>query len=280
LRNWFTLPDLEQLVTVTPRFDGAIPKRSESLRRRLLTCAPYLAASALDAAPARADRLLPRLRTIEVVCCRALTLDYELDGRRKSRPEATVHLTQRHDQRRVIGTIYLELNTDEAEPDWYALGPVLAQFVGVPSQGDAYSLLLGATHAHRRAFLAARQISLDEVERWAAELQTRPEELEGLEDLLEADLAAIPDAPSTATRQAPLVTAVAAAPAGGAQPGTTLPVPEPPELPPLEHDELVIETGRELAVSAPTRAAAFGAALAALAMQLIHKMIAGSVSHS
>ena len=129
---------------------------------------PYLAAVAVESTPSRADQILPRLRSLEILACESLELRYRLGTVERTKAEPTVYIQQRREgegpRSRIVGRAFLEVRTPDAAPDWYAFGPALADFLLVPRQADAFSLLLTATDAQRRRFLESRHIAEEKVD--------------------------------------------------------------------------------------------------------------------
>lgn len=246
LRARLDLQPLERAVQIEPRVEGLLSDRAESLHHRLRLAGPYLAASALETgSPRAAERVLPRLRSLELLACRHLALEYLLGDRRKSRPEATSFLAERdasHGRPRKIGTVYLELQAEDAEPDWFTLGPQLAQFLGVPGQRDAFSLLLGADDATRRSFLTSRGITQEAIETWAIALATT---MEPVEAQLDTAASAAPEAPPPAE---PAPTDGKDEEPAGSSSGRG-PVDQDP--PPLQVRELSMEDGPTIPVAGP-----------------------------
>lgn len=154
----------------------------------IINAKPYLAAVAIDQVPSRQSDVVRGLARLEVAVCEDLVLRYVLDGEVRERDEAVSYIAVRIEQegpiiRRRIGTAHLELDPRTQAPHWYAFGPQLAQFLGVPNLGDAFALLLSATKPDRQQYLAAHRISLTAVDEARLEL-SQPESDEIIEGLL------------------------------------------------------------------------------------------------
>lgn len=165
---------LEKEVEVSPEAIAPLPQRSESLEQALRQAAPFLATAAMEHAPGSRDNLIRWLPRLEVVACTQLSLHYRLDKLDRHREDATTYVAERVDNTgrpRRLGVVYLEVPRG-GDPDWFALGPQLADYLGVPSQRDAFALLLRFGDAERRDYLRSRGIADTVLEGVAAELQT------------------------------------------------------------------------------------------------------------
>jgi hypothetical protein len=167
--NLVVLDDPEHGVQVTPMPKGPRADLQEAAERTLSQAKPYLAAVAVANAPSRVDEVLRGLKRIEVTACTELILRYTFDGRTIDRTEATSYIAVRQEAirgavRRNIGTAHLEIDPLSGQPDWYSFGPQLAQFLQVPTQGDAFAVLLTASDADRRRYLKSRRIPLEAVD--------------------------------------------------------------------------------------------------------------------
>lgn len=179
--------DAEVRVTPEPR----IPRgdRQAKIEKWLEQAKPYLAAVAIDQVPSREDDVVRGLARLEVIVCDELVLRYELDGQSRMRDDAVSFISERIVQdgivRRRFGTAHLELDPNTGAPHWFAFGPQLASFIGVPNLGDAFALLLAATKRDRDQYVASRRVSLEALDTARVQLAQNPRD-EGplLEDLL------------------------------------------------------------------------------------------------
>ena len=187
LHRVLSLRKLDEEVTVRPVPVRPRPDLRDRLEHQIEQAKPYLAAVAVEAVPSRRDDIFRGLARLEVMFCDDLVLEYELDGEVRQRTEAVSYIAVRQEQegsiRRNIGTAYLEVDLRSGQPHWFAFGPQLAQFLRVPSQGDAFSLLLQASKEDRGHFLISRRISLDAVDDARIRLDQPPDD-EVLDDLL------------------------------------------------------------------------------------------------
>jgi hypothetical protein len=254
------LRTLEESVTIEPRPVEPQADRAESLRARLRHAAPYLAAAALDNAPASRATLMRWLPRLEVIACRDLVLSYTLEDETRERPEATTFVVERvvgsGRNRQRVGTVYLEVLGDQ-DPDWFSLGPQLATYLEVPSQRDAFALLLSSDEATRRNYLRSRGITEEALERAALELDTA---------IGEPDLQPLPDPGEPTAEPSASVPAggdgnddaaenesdtTAAATVSGQAPGTRTSAAR--EFPPLASVAVTLEEGPDLRVTAPAQ---------------------------
>ncbi|NMM23750.1 MAG: DUF3883 domain-containing protein [Phycicoccus sp.] len=258
LASRLRLRRLEDVVTITAQARGPLPERSEGLLERLRQAAPYLAAAALENAPASRPTLLRWLSRLEVVACDELVLAYGLNGQQREREEATTYIEERIEtrgRRRRIGTVYLEV-PDGADPDWFSLGPQLAEYLEV-GQRDAFALLLQSNDAERRHYLRSRGISEAALEEAARELQVEllePEiDLEKsifLEDQTNPNLDEVEHPAGTPEDEKGDGTGPEPTPTPGPTTKTTR---TPPELPPLDPGTVQVEEGPDLPVVGPER---------------------------
>lgn len=180
LRTLHRLLDLRLLdKEVTQRPIAREPREDERHRIVALVDAakPFLAALAIAAVPSREAQIYRGLGRLEIVVCRELEIEYELDGERRHFSDPVSHIAIRQEKegsvRRNFGTAYLQISEGEAPP-WFSLGPQLAEYLDVPSQGDAFSLLLDSQPAARRAFLESRKVGRWQVEHAREQLATAP----------------------------------------------------------------------------------------------------------
>jgi hypothetical protein len=187
LHDALQLRILDEEVKTSPDPRGPRADRRLAVEAQINEAKPYLAAVAIDQVPSRQGDILRGLARLEVSVCDELILRYELDGETRERDEAVSYIAERIEHegiiRRRIGTAHLELDPESQAPHWYALGPQLAQFLGVPTQGDAFALLLAATKSDREQYLAARRIPFAAVEEARLEFAQTPSD-EVIEDLL------------------------------------------------------------------------------------------------
>jgi len=118
------------------------------------------------------------LARLELQVCDELSVRYELDGEVRERGEAVAFIAVRQEQegivRRNIGTAHLELDPSTGLPHWYVFGPLLARFLSVPTQGDAFSLLLSGSTQSRREYLRSRLIPDEALEEARIRLNQPP----------------------------------------------------------------------------------------------------------
>lgn len=169
------LDDPEHGVTVTPIPHDVRADLQERVERLLAKAKPYLAAVAVASAPSREDDVLRGLSRLEVTACTRLVLRQGFDGKTIDRTDATSFISVRQElirgaARRNIGTAHLEVDPASGDPDWYSFGPQLAQFLQVPTQGDAFSVLLTGSDADRARYLTSRRVSLETVSEMRARL--------------------------------------------------------------------------------------------------------------
>ena len=209
---------------------------------------PLLAALAVAAVPSREDQVYRGLSRLELVVCRELDIEYELEGEKRRLSDPVSHIAVRQvregSARRNLGTAYLELREGGAPP-WFSFGPQLAHYLDVPTQGDAFSLLLASSADARRAFLESRKITRDQVEQARERLAAPPtnDPPIDLDPWAEIEVAIVSGGGSPTTRPQPV-------PAAQGEP-------VPPEPPPeLDVDALVIREApaRAVPLSRPTLA--------------------------
>ena len=163
------LDDPDTGVKVTPLPNGTSEELRASAEDRLTMAKPYLAAVAVANTPSREREVLRGLSRLEVVACQDLVLRYRFRGETIDRPEATSYIAVRREVvkgaiHRNIGTAHLEVVAETNRPDWYAFGPQLAEFLQVPTQGDAFAVLLSGSDDDRRRYLASRRIPIETVD--------------------------------------------------------------------------------------------------------------------
>lgn len=136
------------------------------------------------------------------MACTNLVLRYSFRGETIDHGEATSYIAVRQEVigrtgRRNIGTAHLEVDPKSGQSDWYAFGPQLAQFLQVPTQGDAFAVLLTGSDDDRKRYLTSRRINLESVERMrhALDLPVDDELPDDLFEFLSDDAASEP-APS------------------------------------------------------------------------------------
>jgi len=179
--NLVVLDDPTRGVQVSPIAKGLREDIQRATERRLQRTKPFLAAVAIANTPSREDDVLRGLRRLEVSACTNLVLRYSFDGRILDREEATSYIAVRQEAlrgaaRRNIGTAYLEVSSESGEADWYMFGPQLAQFLQVPTQGDAFAVLLTGSEADCLRYLTSRRIPLSAVDQMRDALELPPED--------------------------------------------------------------------------------------------------------
>lgn len=186
LHGVFELRNLDEAVLKVPVAEPLPDDRNQRLQAQIRQAMPFLAALAVAEAPSREDEVFRGLSRLEVVGCLDLRLRYELDGVTRTRDEAVSFIAVRlltGGRRRQIGTAYLEIDPSTETPHWYVFGPQLARFLNVPTQADAFALLLAADRAGRERFLTSRRIPLADVDAARTRLDV-PEDDDDLSDLL------------------------------------------------------------------------------------------------
>lgn len=242
------LASLDKLTTKTPAPMGVQPEAQAAVREELNAALPYLAAVAVEAVPSREQDVYRGLARLEVEVCENLIVRYELDGEVRQRGEAVAFIAVRTEHegiiRRNIGTAHLELDPSTGRPHWYVFGPLLSRFLNVPTQGDAFSLLLSGSSTSRKEYLRSRRIPEEVLEEARIRLDQPPEEddLGGLLPDLDADTnldeagsegPPTQEATSSATSEPHSEAEVAIEDDEAMQPS-----PEP--LPPLDHDAVTM----------------------------------------
>ena len=238
LQRALGLPDLDRDVTVVPRPEGRDGEALARVEASLRAALPHLHAVAVDHAPALATQVARRLLRLDVVVCRTLSVVYKLGDDERERAAETCHIATRVEtdgRRRQYGTAHLELDAETQEPDWYRLGSLLAEYVGSPPVGHAFSLLLASMPSGRQLFLRSLGIGPERLLAAREQLGQDVEdddveqELAQLVQHLETSLAqvGVPTAPPDAPEPAPA--AVLGAPGPSPEPHT-----EEPELPPVD----------------------------------------------
>ena len=169
------LDDPEHGVSVTAVPHDVRVELQELVESQLRKAKPYLAAAAVANTPSREDDVLRGLKRLELTTCTHLILRYAFDGRTIDRKDATSFISVRQEvirgaARRNIGTAHLEVDPDSGNPDWYSFGPQLAQFLQVPTQGDAFAVLLTGSESDRSRYLTSRRVPLAMVAEMRARL--------------------------------------------------------------------------------------------------------------
>lgn len=189
LRRLYSVFDLRILDEAVKQVPVARPLADEAnlqLQARVRQSMPFLAALAAAEAPSQVDTIFRGLSRLEVIGCEHLQVRYELDEVARTRDEAVSFIAVRvlsEGRRRQIGTAYLEIDPDTGTPHWYVFGPQLARYLNVPTQGDAFALLLATDHAGRERFVLSRRVPLSAVDDARIRLDL-PIEEEDLSDLL------------------------------------------------------------------------------------------------
>ncbi|PND54720.1 hypothetical protein CRM90_26505 [Mycobacterium sp. ENV421] len=138
------------------------------LMRRIDDAKPYIVAL-IAAENARLEsRSIKSMRNLEVVLCDRLVLRYRYKESEVERTDARCHIarfdTTDDDKRsRSVGRAYVELDSSTSQPDWFAVGGQLAQYLGVSTHADAITMLLSISPAERDRMMVNRQISEDAV---------------------------------------------------------------------------------------------------------------------
>jgi hypothetical protein len=171
----------------------------DKLAREIEFTKPYLAAVAARAVPSRKDEVLRGLTRLEVEACRQLVLECTLDGETRERADVASFIAVRREQegkvRRNVGTAFLQI-ADGGEPPWFQFGPQLASFLNVPTQGDAFALLLSGSKQVRERFRISRGVSDEELDEARSRLDQPPDHEDALEDLfggLDAEIDSEPE---------------------------------------------------------------------------------------
>ena len=178
LQRVFEIRQLDEAVGCVPLAQGIDTATTDAVRAKIDRVKPYLVAIAAKETRSREEGVIRGLRNLEVAACAELRLRYELDGMVRERDEAVSFIqTPPTDgrRRRLFGTAILEIDRETGEPHWYAFGPQLAQFLDVPTQGDAFALLLAGDAAIRRRFLESRHIPPEALEEARRRLDAPPD---------------------------------------------------------------------------------------------------------
>ena len=177
---------------------GERPEAQAAIRADFDAALPFLAASAIEAVPSREEDVYRGLARLELEVCEELLVRYELNGEVHERGEAVAFIAVRQEQagivRRNIGTAHLELDPSTGKPHWYVFGPLLARFLNVPTQDDAFSLLLSGSSTSRREYLRSRLIPGEALEEARIRLDQPPLD-DDLTDLI-GDLEDYDDGPT------------------------------------------------------------------------------------
>ena len=245
------LENLDRLTTQVPVPSGSRPEAEAAIRAEIDKALPYLAAVAVEAVPSRTDDVFRGLARLEVEVCDELVVRYELNNQTRERGEVFAFIAVRQEQsgivRRNIGTAHLELDESTGEPHWYVFGPLLARFLSVPTQGDAFSLLLAGSRTSRREYLRSRLIPDEVLEEARIRLDKPPEE-DDLTDLIgglpveAGDTAGEPEepVPPPDVDEPPGQEGTAGLDAPESPTNETSPASEEEELPEVDHDNVEI----------------------------------------
>ena len=162
---------------------------------------PFLAAVAVQNTPSREETVIRGLKRLEVLACEDLILRYTYDDTVVERSEAVSYIAVRQEVvrgalRRNIGTAHLEVDPRTSQPDWYSFGPQLAQFLEVPTMGDAFAVLLTGNEHDNARYLASRRLAHEAVDRMRGLLELAGDDVISTDvfDLV-ADPTRSPDAP-------------------------------------------------------------------------------------
>lgn len=161
----------------------------DEVAKRVNGIKPYLFALVRAENSSAENRVRPALRTLELVVCDQLVLNYEYDGAEVTREDAVCYIATRREKRgrRAInvGTAYLELDPATLQPHWFPLGRQLAQFLNVPTMSDAFTMLLTTTPGDRSRMMADRQIHEADITEARKLLRITAEEDEELSNVLD-----------------------------------------------------------------------------------------------
>jgi hypothetical protein len=231
LTRFFELTRLDDAVTTSARPYGVRHDAvAETIRKRLDWIKPYLFAVLRVENSRIADRARPGLRRLELVICDELVLHYEYEGDTIERTDAVCYIATRQEKqgRRSIniGTAYLELDPKNNQPHWFPLGRQLAQFLGVPTLADAFTMLLTAGSADRNRMLADRQIQPSDLAEAQAQLRLPAEDNDDLGHVLDSLLLTSSDAPAAEPGAAPDIPAPSANSTPSGESATKPPVAE------------------------------------------------------
>jgi hypothetical protein len=177
LIEFFDLVKLDEAVETIPEPVGI--RRGDHLEAvisHLNSVKPYLLALVRSEVSSAENRVLRALRNLEVLVCESLVLRYRYDGREITRDDACCYIAVRKETERgrshKVGTAYIEFSSDAAEPDWFAVGRQLAQYLDISSShADAITMLLKVTTADRQRMMADRQIQQQYVDEARDNLQ-------------------------------------------------------------------------------------------------------------
>lgn len=162
----------------------------DAISRRINSIKPYLFALVRAENSSAENRVRPALRTLELVVCDQLVLNYQYDGTEVPREDAVCYIASRQERRGRrtvnVGTAYLELDPSTGEPHWFPLGRQLAQHLNVPTLADAFTMLLTASPEDRTRMMTDRQISAADITEARKLLRISPEEEEELTNVLDA----------------------------------------------------------------------------------------------
>lgn len=158
--------------------------------KRINVIMPYLFALVRAENSSVENRVRPALRSLELVVCDRLVLQYEYDGTEVTREDAVCYIASRQEKRGRrsinVGTAYLELDPDIREPHWFPLGRQLAQFLNVPTLSDAFTMLLTANPGDRNRMMADRQIDNADILEARKLLRITAEDDEELSNVLDS----------------------------------------------------------------------------------------------
>lgn len=163
LARHFDLVKLDDAVDALPVAldvrDGDILER---IKQRVDGTKPYIYALVATENARAEDRVRPALRRLELVVCDRLLLKYEYDGDHIERGDASCYIATRTESRgrrqHRFGTAYLEIDDHTGEPDWFALGRQLAQYLDAAGHADAITMLLKMDRTDRDRMMTDRQI--------------------------------------------------------------------------------------------------------------------------
>lgn len=248
LQTTLGLPVLDEIVTITPDPRGARTDLRPIVEAMINEAKPWLAAVAVDQVPSRETEIFRALSRLEVGVCDDLVLRYELNGLVRERADAVSFIATRIEQdgiiRRRIGTAHLQVSPGTETPDWFTFAPHLAQFLDVPTLGDAFALLLSASEAGRKQYLAARRITATAVAEAATRL-ARPATDDDLADDLLPTLEDINEEDEERTAAEPSPPTPGSSTESEATQQQTASLPDVKELPDLNHDAITVSDAPE-----------------------------------
>lgn len=191
LTNFLSLTKLDDAVKSSALpFGEHHDSTYDEVAKRIGSIKPYLFALVRAENSSAENRVRPALRSLELVVCDQLDLKYEYDGTEVTRRDAVCYIASRQEKRGRrtvnVGTAYVELDPGTYQPHWFPLGRQLAQFLGVPTLSDAFTMLLTATPVDRRRMMADRQIQDGDVTEARNLLQMTAEEDEELSNVLDS----------------------------------------------------------------------------------------------